>query len=378
MPDILPAEAFQQLLVNATPLIDTRAPIEFSRGSFPSAVNLPLLDDSERDLVGKKYRAAGQAAAIELGEQLISGPLREQRLNQWIQFVSEHPDAVIFCFRGGLRSQTAQNWLADAGYSVPRVAGGYKAMRQFLTETTNRVSHTRELLVVGGKTGCAKTDLVNRIAAGVDLEGLANHRGSAFGRRIDPQPTQINFENQLAIRFLQLPFSDYERLVVEDEGHAIGSLSVPVELFLRMRQAPLAVVEEPLAFRVQTVLHAYVNVNYSDFLAADPPTAADSFSAYLHSSLQRIRRRLGADLYQEIEADLDEALRTHLQHQDSEAHKVWIEKLLRHYYDPMYDYQMQKKLHRLAFRGNSEEFLHWVSRLKLKRNQPLPPAQPCL
>ncbi|MCB1672132.1 MAG: tRNA 2-selenouridine(34) synthase MnmH [Gammaproteobacteria bacterium] len=363
MSEILPAESYLQLLSEGTPLIDVRAPVEFARGSFPAAVNLPLLDDSEREAVGKRYRQAGQDAAIELGQQLVSGSVRQQRIAQWLDFIDAHPDAVIYCFRGGLRSRTAQQWLAEAGYPRPRVAGGYKAMRRFLTDTIDQASR-RELLIVGGKTGCAKTDLVNRLPAGIDLEGLANHRGSAFGRRVDPQPTQIDFENRLAIRLLQLPFTGYQRLLLEDEGHAIGSLSVPLGLFRQMRQAPLAIVEESLSYRVQTVLHAYVEVNYRDFSTANPDTVAAAFSDYLLSSLQRIQRRLGSDLFREIHAELEEALNQHLRHGDIEAHRAWIEKLLRLYYDPMYDFQLSKKLQRLVFRGNSAEFLHWAEQLQ--------------
>lgn len=363
MPEIIPAEAYRDLLLNDTPLIDTRAPVEFDRGSFPSAVNLPLLDDAERQQVGTRYREAGQQGAIELGERLISGTHRQQRLEQWLDFVESHPDAAVFCFRGGLRSQTTQSWLAQAGVEVPRIAGGYKAMRRFLLDTLEKACDSCDFLLVAGKTGCAKTDLVNRVSPAIDLEGLANHRGSAFGRRVKAQPTQINFENALSIALLRLPFEQYSRIVLEDESHAIGSLSLPVNLFARMKQAPVAVIEESLEYRVETVLRAYIEVNFQDFSEQYPDSAESRFSDYLTGSLQRIRRRLGEKLFRDIERDLAEALRHHFSEGDSHYHRIWIEKLLTGYYDPMYGYQLGKKEHRIVFRGSSGEFLNWAAQL---------------
>jgi len=366
MPEVLSPESYQQLLVRATPLIDVRAPVEYRQGSFPAAVNLPLLNDEEREAVGKRYRMAGQDAAIDLGHQLISGSVREQRMQQWIEFARQHDDAAIFCFRGGLRSRTVQNWLQDAGYPLPRIAGGYKALRRYLIDTIEHASASREFLVIGGKTGCAKTRLLGKVPGSLDLEGIARHRGSAFGTRVAPQPTQIGFELELGIQLLRLPYTDFRRLVVEDEGHAIGSLSIPLSLITRMRQAPLAIIEEPLTYRIDTVLHAYIEVNFGDFLAADPASAADSFAEYLRVSLAKIRRRLGNELYQQISQTLNFAIDSHLSRQDINAHRLWIEQLLRDYYDPMYEYQLQKKAHRIVFRGSSEEFLRWAARLQLK------------
>jgi tRNA 2-selenouridine synthase len=367
MPEVIAAETFREILLNNIPLIDARAPIEFNKGSFPAAINLPLLNDEERQQVGTRYSEAGQGAAVELGEQLLSGAVRERRLQQWVEFVKRHPDAVLFCFRGGLRSQTVQNWLAEADVRVPRIAGGYKALRRYLLNVLEEACACCSFVLVAGKTGCAKTQLVNHSSPSVDLEGLANHRGSAFGRRVQPQPTQINFENALAIALLQLPYEQYCRIILEDESHAIGSVSLPQALYSRMSESPVAVIEEPLSYRVNTVLHAYVEVNFSDYLHEDPTNAETRFSDYLLDSLQRIRKRLGQALYSEILQDLNEALHQHLQHQDSSAHSAWIEKLLRNYYDPMYEYQLQKKQHRIVFRGNSEEYKHWAGRLQYRK-----------
>lgn len=368
MPEVISAESCREFLLNNTPLIDTRAPVEFCKGSFPAAINLPLLNDHEREQIGLRYKQAGQQAAIQLGERLISGEVRNQRVQQWTGYIQQYPDALLFCFRGGLRSQTVQHWLAQEGIFVPRIAGGYKAVRRYLLNIIEEVYTNCRFLLVAGKTGCAKTSLVNGSSPSIDLEGLANHRGSAFGRRVQPQPTQINFEIALAIALLRLPYEDYCRIILEDESHAIGSVSLPHGLYVSMRNSPVAVIEEPLSYRVETIMHAYIQVNYFDYITQDAANGAAHFKEYLLSSMQRIRNRLGEELYREILQDLGEALRQHLEQRDSEAHRIWIEKLLSNYYDPMYEYQLQKKQHRIVFRGNSEEFNKWAKRLQYRNH----------
>ena len=95
--------------------MDVRAPIEFEQGAFPNAVNQPLMDDQERHEVGIRYKQAGQDAAIKLGNKLVSGEIKAQRIARWKRFAEQHPDGYLYCFRGGLRSRTAQQWLKEQG-----------------------------------------------------------------------------------------------------------------------------------------------------------------------------------------------------------------------------------------------------------------------
>ena len=106
------------LFLDATPLLDVRAPVEFARGAFPGATNLPLLNDAEREQVGTCYKQHGQQSAIELGEKLISGDLREQRIHHWLDFARQYPHGHLYCFRGGLRSRTTQRWLSEKGVDL--------------------------------------------------------------------------------------------------------------------------------------------------------------------------------------------------------------------------------------------------------------------
>ena len=134
MPSPIKAAQFDDLLLHQRPMFDVRAPIEFDKGAFPNVVNLPLMNDDERQQVGTCYKLKGQEAAMALGQQLVNGETKAKRVEKWQAFATDHPDAVLFCFRGGLRSQISQQWLAEAGIAIPFVEGGYKALRTHLIE----------------------------------------------------------------------------------------------------------------------------------------------------------------------------------------------------------------------------------------------------
>lgn len=363
MPLILRESEFKDLFTQDLPLLDVRAPLEFERGAFPNAVNLPLLSDEQRAEVGKKYKNSGKDAAIKLGNELVCGASKAERLSDWQKFLQANPSAVVYCFRGGLRSQTTQQWLADLDVDVPLVEGGYKALRRYLIDTIDTVRQSSQFMIIGGKTGSAKTHLLNALNFSIDLEGLANHRGSAFGKRIQGQPSQIDFENQLAIALLKLPFENAQQLFLEDESRSIGSMSIPKEFHETMTASPIAMLEETMKARVDTIYNDYIYSNFQDFQNDDANTAQENFSEFLLGSLQRIQRRLGAEKHAELHATMEQAL-THDDPGESEAlHRQWIERLLCDYYDPMYEYQMNKKLDRVIYRGNREEFLAWASHI---------------
>ena len=115
---------YLEIFQSGAPLLDVRAPIEYSRGSFPGAVNLPLLSDEQREKIGIAYKNEGHQAAVDLGYQLISGDLKLRRIHDWAEFCREHPDGYLYCFRGGMRSKIVQEWLLELGIDYPRVAGG--------------------------------------------------------------------------------------------------------------------------------------------------------------------------------------------------------------------------------------------------------------
>ena len=353
---------YREILLRGRPLMDVRAPVEFAQGSFPGALNRPLMDDEERRQVGICYKQQGQAAAIELGHQLVAGPLKAARLAAWVDFVRAHPDGILYCFRGGLRSQTVQRWLKDeAGIDYPRVIGGYKAMRTFLIETTQQAVRECGLTVVGGLTGTGKTDVIVQLANSIDLEGHANHRGSAFGRRSTPQPVPIDFENRVAIDLLRKRDAGWSRFVLEDEGRFIGSCTVPVELNLAMQHCPLVWLEDSFENRVERILRDYVLDQQVEFVALHG--AEQGFALYaqhLLGSLERIAKRLGGLRHQHLTTVMQAALVQQEKTGAVDGHRDWIGELLREYYDPMYAYQRESKAGRTVFAGSQAEVLDYL------------------
>ena len=354
-------ENFAEIFLSGVPLMDTRAPVEYARGSFPGAVNLPLMMDDEREAVGTCYKEQGQEAAIELGHRLVSGAVRQERIAAWADFARQHPEGYLFCFRGGLRSQIVQRWLAEeAGVVYPRVAGGYKAMRHFLMQTTERLATTLPLYVVGGMTGTGKTELLQRLTGALDLEACANHRGSGFGRRVSAQPAQIDFEHRIATSLLALETTAPSAVVVEDEGHFIGRCSVPAALFDRMQRAPLLWLEDSFENRTQRILQDYVIHQRADHDAAFGEAGSTRFAAHLTDSLFRIRKRLGGERYERARALMDEALQIQAESGHTEGHTAWIALLLREYYDPMYVHQKAQKQHRMVVCGDADTLARFV------------------
>ena len=363
----LDSSTFEELFLRDRSLIDTRAPIEFARGSFPGAVNLPLMTDVEREQVGIRYKEQGEHAAVALGHELVSGHVKEDRIAAWIEQVKRNENAALFCFRGGLRSHTVQAWLTSEGYHLPVVDGGYKALRTYLLNSLEECLSDTSLVVIGGRTGVAKTALLNQASdmlrlPVIDLEGLAHHRGSAFGKRAEPQPTQVNFENRIAIELLKLRNGGHQQVIMEDESRLIGRCALPLTLQEKLRAAPLVVLDASLGDRVHHSWENYILSNYREQVAlCDSHEAAFSaFATSLRLSLANIQKRLGGARYQELSEVLEKALLAHSQG-DPEQHKQWITVLLRDYYDPMYDYQLKSKQRHVVFRGNFNEVLEFMT-----------------
>ncbi len=347
---------YRQLFINDTPLIDLRAPVEFTQGAFPTAVSLPLMSDTERALVGTCYKEQGQQAAIKLGHKLVSGRTKDERMARWLEFAHQHPDGYLYCFRGGLRSHTTQQWLQDAGVNYPLVIGGYKALRNALLREIEETAASLPFIIVAGKTGCSKTLLINTVANGIDLEGAANHRGSSFGRYVTPQNSQINFENISAIAMLKKRDAGYKQLVLEDEGRAIGSVDVPRPTHQKMQSSPVIVIEEPLDKRLQQLLQEYVIDMQQAFLTAyGVENGQPLFADYLLTGLDKIRKRLGNERWQALRTTMEQAINSQQTGAGFEAHLNWLSPLLEHYYDPMYSYQLEGKAERIVYRGSWQE-----------------------
>lgn len=359
------AGEFLQILLNDTPMIDTRSPIEFAKGAFPGSVNLPLMTTEERAQVGTCYKRQGQQAAIELGHQLVGGAVKEARVDAWVEFARQHPEGYLYCWRGGLRSRICQQWMHEVGCDYPRITGGYKAMRTYLIREFERICEQRPMLLLGGRTGCNKTDMIKLLPNAVDLEGLAHHRGSSFGRRPAGQPTQLNFENELGVDLLkveQRPELDEGLVIVlEDEGRMIGRCNIPLPLQKAMHRSALVVLEVSLEERVDHSYRNYILHKLSEWQQARGEEAGfEAFADDLTRSLERVRKRLGGVRYHEVFRLMQEALAEHRKGRP-ERHWDWILAMLVDYYDPMYDYQLEKRREQVVFRGDRDAVMEYLS-----------------
>lgn len=334
---------FKSIFKNDIPLIDVRAPIEFEAGYFPQSVNLPIMSNEDRHLVGTRYKEQGQEAAIQLGHERVCGPIKEERVNAWLDFKKTHPAALMYCFRGGLRSRTAQQWMKEAGVDIEIVPGGYKALRRFLMDTIEKEVADRKFMVLAGRTGSGKTAVLKKFAGNfLDLEKHANHKGSSFGI-LGPQPTQITFENRIAADFLK---QDPNQItVVESESIMIGSVLVPRVLFDQMYSSPMIVLERPMEERVSHIVQEYVLESKNSL-------------QFMLDALGRIKKKLGGLHYELIRKQMLEAYEAPLG--DGEAHRPWVENLLKHYYDQFYDRALKRNASLIVFKGNEQECLEFL------------------
>ncbi len=356
---------YPRLFLEERPLLDVRAPVEFTAGAFPGAVNLPLLTDEERHLIGIRYKEAGQEAAVELGRELVDGLPRRERTERWAEFVRAHPEGALYCFRGGMRSKIVQEWIFEAtGIAYPRVKGGYKALRNFLLQEFERSMQQLETVVVGGRTGVGKTILIQRLDDSIDLEGLAWHRGSAFGRHATPQPTQIDFENRLAVALMKHRSRKPHRAAVfEDESKAVGSRHLPPPVYEKMSRSPLVILEASLEERIANSIDEYVTRSLQEYQQLHGEEAGfERWAEYAVESLGRIARRLGGERHREMERELTGAIEKMRRGQPHDVHAGWIARLLTEYYDPMYDYQLRNKRSRIVHAGDMKSVMQYLSR----------------
>ena len=259
----------------SAPILDVRAPIEFAQGHVPGALNLPLFSDEERARIGTTYKQVSQDRAVHLGLEFF-GPNMSAMIKK-AQKLAQGKEVRLHCWRGGMRSGAVMWLLELAGFKVHLLDKGYKEYRRAVLASFDM---PRQWRVLGGLTGSGKTDVLHQLAAHgqlvLDLEGLANHKGSAFGAIGQPaQPTQEQFENNLAAALAKLPTD--APVWVEDESRQIGRLTIPPALFGQLRTAPRWVLDVPHAARVAKLA--------TEYGAEDPVELA--------AAISRIEKRLG-------------------------------------------------------------------------------------
>ena len=269
-------------------LIDVRAPAEFAKGHIPGAVNIPLFSDAERADVGTRYKQKSRDAALAAGLE-YAAEHAQAYLEQAVE-ISQGKPVLVYCWRGGMRSAAFCQLLEAAGLSSWRLEAGYKAYKNFLRQEFKREI---KMIILGGMTGSGKTEKLLQMRQMdqqvIDLEGLAHHKGSAFGYSpILPQPSNEQFENLLFEEWRKLDFQ--QALWLEDESRMIGRVQINDYLFKRMRQAIVIKIEVSTADRVRRLVKDYTDVQKD----------------YLIDAFQRISKRLGGLNYQKAVAALQE------------------------------------------------------------------------
>jgi len=304
---------------STSPIVDVRSPGEFCQGHWPGAINVPLFSDEERDRIGKSYKKESRLKAIFNGLK-ITLPKTRKLLEIIIETNTKKEGATkslrIYCWRGGMRS-SAFAWLARTlGIKTFLLKGGYKSYRKWVL---NQFEADLPIRLIGGKTGTGKTDLINYINEEniyvIDLEGIANHRGSSFGSLgMEKQPTTQQFENILAESLYKFQQNNATEIWLEAESSNLGKCCIPNTLYTKMKKAPIIEIIKTKNERVENLVNLYSQNSQTE----------------LKDAVNRISKRLGPQRTKE-------AL-------DAIEKKEWSKacEAMLSYYDKCYEYELKK------------------------------------
>lgn len=300
--------------LHADTIIDVRAPAEFAHDHIPGAINLPVLSDEERARVGTLYVQDSPFVARKIGAALVARNAAAH-IETHLMGYDGGWQPLIYCWRGGQRSGSFAMLLGQIGWRVNTIEGGYQSYRRLVVKRVYDAAFPSPVILLDGNTGTAKTEVLARLARhgvqSIDLEGLANHRGSALGG-FGGQPSQKAFETQLAA---QVEALDPERpVVIEAEGSRVGALGVPPSVLSAMKDAPRIEIKAPVDARASYLTRAYAD------LVADVPDTVERLQ-----KLVGIQGREKVALWSEmaVSGAQEELARCLIQdHYDPRYHKV--------------------------------------------------------
>ncbi|MEM9537694.1 MAG: tRNA 2-selenouridine(34) synthase MnmH [Cyanobacteria bacterium P01_E01_bin.45] len=302
-----------EFLAAAGPILDVRSPGEFEQAHIPGAMSFPLFSNEERAVVGTCYKQKGRGHAVELGLEIVGPKLAG--FAKRAKKLAVDRQVRVHCWRGGMRSGSMAWLLRTAGLEVSVLAGGYKAFRRWCLQ---QLESPRTVVLLGGMTGSGKTyilqELTDRGEQTIDLEGLANHRGSSYGALgLPDQPSTEQFENKLALEWQQL---DPDRRVwLEAESRNVGCCRIPPGVFAQMDAAPVFRVQRSRQERIETIAEMYGEEDLDGLIAAT----------------QRLKKRLGSERTQQAIAHLEQ------------GEIVEAIDLILPYYDKAYTYDLERR-----------------------------------
>ena len=258
------------------PIIDVRTPDEFAQGHIPEAINISIFSNEERAIVGTKYKQESRDTAMAEAMYFVSQNV-DFYFNEITKLDLPDKKILIHCWRGGMRSGSMARLFAADGYDVQILEGGYKTYRNHVL---NSFEQKLNLIIIGGMTGSGKSEVLKEIEnlgeQIVDLEGIAHHKGSAFGALGQlPQPTVEQFENDLHKAFSKLDLS--KPIWLEDESQSVGKVRIPKPLFKQIRSAKVFKLELSKEHRINRLVNEYTDFD----------------KKLIHTSIQNISRRLG-------------------------------------------------------------------------------------
>lgn len=322
------AETFQ--------VVDVRSEGEFEKGHIQNSVNIPLLDNFERAKIGTTYKKEGREKAVSLGLELV-GPKMKELLSKYLSLNKESNKPIVFyCWRGGLRSHISAQIYQWTGKQTNLIHGGYKSYRHWIQ---SQFEKSFKFKIIGGKTGVGKTEILHLLEQKghqvVDLEGMANHKGSAFGGLgKSKQPTTEMFENTLGLKLSSFSIDDF--VFLENESRLIGNCFLPQNLWDSMNNSEIIEIDCPYEIRQNRLLNEYAHFDID----------------LLIEKTKLISKKLGGQ-------HANEAVRM----LEQREFKGWIDKVLV-YYDKTYSFGLSKNSdRRLKLDWDWEDSTNSIDRL---------------
>lgn len=313
--DLTVAELLELHRKGEIALIDVRSPSEFAESTIPGSINIPLFDDVERAEVGTLYKQESVEAAKDKGLEIVS-----QKLPGFIRAIgeTEQKHKVVFCWRGGMRSKTSATVASLMGLKMFRLAGGFRAYRNWVVETLKGYTELPPCYVINGYTGTGKTELLNRLAQRgypvINLEEMAEHRGSIFGHIGKAPNNQKSFDSLLVHDLIRLENAPY--LIIEAESKRVGKVYLPEFLVKAKEKGATIFLEVPVEERVANILNDYRPQEHKEECIR---------------SFEHIAKRIHTPIAAEIRSALE-----------NDRFDVVTRLLLLHYYDPRYQYASEQ------------------------------------